>query len=155
MESTWVDQYAQKQETEHEKALRDAFPAVSSGKRPCGGRIQVQLRRVKETSKGGLILIEETKATEKWETTIGRLVKVGPLAFRHRETMKPWPEGAWAEIGQYITIPRWGGERWRRPIPGMFDPRGKPEWAYFAEVNDHEIIDVVEEDPLSFVAYVD
>ena len=72
-----------------------AFPSVDPGAKPLGGRILVQLRRTKKKStSAGIILVEETKETEKWNNMVARVVEIGPLAFKHRDTMKDWPEGS-------------------------------------------------------------
>ena len=26
--------------------------------------------------------------------------------------MQGWPEGSWCEVGDYIRVPKWGGDRW-------------------------------------------
>ena len=126
-----------------------AFPEVNSGQRPYGGRVIVQLRRVKKKS-GMIIIVDETKENEKWNNMIGRIVAIGPLAFKNRDTMQPWVEGSWAEIGDFVRVPRWGGDRWERPVPGEDgeDP------VLFMTINDHELISAVTDDPLSFKAYV-
>ena len=126
-----------------------AFPEVNPGQRPYGGRVIVQLRRVKKKS-GMIIIVDETKENEKWNNMIGRIVAIGPLAFKNRDTMQPWVEGSWAEIGDFVRVPRWGGDRWERPVPGEDgeDP------VLFMTINDHELISAVTDDPLSFKAYV-
>ena len=126
-----------------------AFPEVNSGQRPYGGRVIVQLRRVKKKS-GMIIIVDETKENEKWNNMIGRIVAIGPLAFKNRDTMQPWVEGSWAEIGDFVRVPRWGGDRWERPVPSEDgeDP------VLFMTINDHELISEVTDDPLSFKAYV-
>jgi len=80
-----------------------AFPSVDPGAKPLGGRILVQLRRTKQkTTSAGIILVEETKETEKWQNMVAKVIEIGPLAFKHRDTMQPWPEGSWVEVGEYI-----------------------------------------------------
>ena len=80
-----------------------AFPAVNPGAKPLGGRILVQLRRTKQkTTSAGIILVEETKETEKWNNMVAKVIEVGPLAFKNRDTMQGWPEGSWCEVGDYI-----------------------------------------------------
>ena len=126
-----------------------AFPEVDPGQRPYGGRVIVQLRRVKKKS-GMIIIVDETKENEKWNNMIGRIVAIGPLAFKNRDTMQPWVEGSWAEIGDFVRVPKWGGDRWERPVSGEDgeDP------VLFMTINDHELISAVTDDPLSFKAYV-
>jgi co-chaperonin GroES (HSP10) len=125
-----------------------AFPEVTPGQSPFGGRIIVQLRRIKQKTAGKIILVEETKENEKWNNMIGKVVAVGPLAFKNRETMASWPEGSWAEVGDYVRVPRWGGDRWERPVPDDEDP------VLFMTINDHELIAKVTDNPLSFKSFV-
>ena len=129
-----------------------AFPDVSPGQAPFGGRVVVQLRRIKRTATGSrIILVAETKETEKWQNMIGKVVAIGPLAFKSRETMASWPEGSWAQVGDYVRVPKWGGDRWERNVP---EEEGNEEPVLFMTLNDHELIAKVTDDPLSFKAYV-
>ena len=129
-----------------------AFPSVDPGAKPLGGRILVQLRRAKQkTTSAGIILVEETKETEKWQNMVAKVIEIGPLAFKHRDTMQPWPEGSWVELGDFIRVPRWGGDRWERNVPGEEE---QEDPVLFMTINDHEVIAKVTDDPLSFKAYV-
>ena len=128
-----------------------AFPDVQAGQSPFGGRVIVQLRRIKK-SVGKIILVEETKENEKWNNMIGKVVAVGPLAFKNRDTMASWPEGSWAQPGDYVRVPRWGGDRWERFVPD--EENGDLNPVLFMTINDHELIARVTDDPLSFKAYV-
>ena len=42
-----------------------AFPQVKLGQSPFGGRVIIQLRRIKKTA-GRIIIVDETKEAEKW-----------------------------------------------------------------------------------------
>ena len=128
-----------------------AFPDVRPGQAPYGGRVIVQLRRIKKNA-GKIILVEETKENEKWNNMIGKVVAIGPLAFKNKDTMASWPEGSWAEIGDYVRVPRWGGDRWERPATG--EENGALNPVLFMTINDHELIAKVTDNPLSFKAYV-
>jgi len=134
-----------------QQELKWAFPDVSPGQKPFGGRVVVQLRRIKKTTASKIILVAETKETEKWQNMIGRVVEVGPLAFKNRDTMNPWPEGSWAQVGDYVRVPKWGGDRWEREVP---NEEGNEDPVLFMTINDHELIAKVTDDPLSFKAYV-
>jgi co-chaperonin GroES (HSP10) len=129
-----------------------AFPDVEPGMQPFGGRVVVQLRRIKKkATNSGIILVEETKENEKWNNMIGKVVAMGPLAFKNRDTMQSWPEGTWAQVGDYVRVPKWGGDRWEIKVPGedaLEDP------VLFMTLNDHELIAKVLGNPLSFKAYV-
>jgi co-chaperonin GroES (HSP10) len=134
-----------------EQELKWAFPDVSPGQKPFGGRVVVQLRRIKKTTASKIILVAETKETEKWQNMIGRVVEIGPLAFKNRETMESWPEGSWGSVGDYVRVPKWGGDRWEREVP---NEEGNEDPVLFMTINDHELIAKVTDNPLSFKAYV-
>ncbi len=126
-----------------------AFPSVDPGAKPLGGRILVQLRRTKRTVTGaGIILVEETRETEKWNNMVARVIGIGPLAFKKRDTMEPWPEGSWCDVGDYIRVPKWGGDRWEVEVGD------DEEKALFMILNDHEVIAKVTGNPLEMKAFV-
>lgn len=129
-----------------------AFPSVEPGAKPLGGRILVQLRRTKKkATSAGIILVEETKEAEKWNNMVAKVIEIGPLAFRHRESMNAWPEGAWCSVGDYIRVPKWGGDRWEVKVPGEDDFEDP---ALFMVLNDHEIIAKVTGNPLEMRAFI-
>lgn len=139
-------------EASNEAELAWAFPSVEPGAKPLGGRILVQLRRTKKkATSAGIILIEETKETEKWNNMVAKVVEVGPLAFKHRDTMQGWPEGSWCVEGDYIRVPKWGGDRWEVKVPGEDDLEDP---ALFMILNDHEVIAKVVGDPLAMKAFL-
>jgi co-chaperonin GroES (HSP10) len=111
----------------------------------------VQWRRTKRTvTSAGIVLVEETKETEKWNNQVAKVISIGPLAFRKRDTLEPWPEGNWVEVGDYVRMPKWGGDRWEVPYG---DPE-LGETALFSVFNDHEVIAKVTGDPLKVKAFL-
>ena len=135
-----------------EAELAWAFPSVEPGAKPLGARILVQLRRSKKRmTSSGIILAHETRDTERAQNMVALVVEIGPLAFKHRETRLPWPEGSWCEVGDYIRVPKWGGDRWEIAHPGDAIDEEKPT---FAVLNDHEVIAKLTGDPLEMKAFV-
>jgi co-chaperonin GroES (HSP10) len=132
------------------QTLEEAFPEVDPGLIPLGGRVLVQLRRTQEVTKGGIMLVADTRDTVKWNSTTAKLIAVGPLAFRNRSTAEQWPEGAWAEKGEFVRVPRWGGDRLEIPVPG--DESGTP--VTIVVLNDTELIAKVTGDVLAHKAYI-
>jgi co-chaperonin GroES (HSP10) len=129
-----------------------AFPSVDPGAQPLGGRILVQLRRThKKATSAGIILVEETKETEKWNNMVAVVVALGPLAYKNRDTMEYWPEGTWIQVGDYIRVPKWGGDRWEVKVPGD-DEYEDP--ALFMILNDHEVIAKLTGDPMAMRAFL-
>lgn len=122
--------------------LEEAFPQVSPGVAPLGTRVMVQLRTVRSKTASGIVLVDDTKQFNKVTTQLGKVVAIGPIAFRNRETGNLWPEGVWARPGDFIRLPKYGGDRFERKIPGTDDT------ALFCIFQDHEIIARV--DPEAF-----
>jgi co-chaperonin GroES (HSP10) len=136
----------------NEAEMAWAFPSVDPGAKPLGGRILVQLRRTKKArTASGIILVEETKETEKWQNMVAKVIEIGPLAFKHRDTMASWPEGSWCAVGEYIRVPKWGGDRWEVHVPGEDENEDN---ALFMVLNDHEVIAKLTGDPLAMRAFL-
>ena len=73
--------------------IDDAFPNVDFGVRPLGSRVLVQIRRPKTKSKGGIIYADYTKDAEQDNTQVAKVIAVGPLAYKNRQTMELWQIG--------------------------------------------------------------
>jgi len=134
----------------YEDALAEAFPAVDAGIQPFGSRVLVQIRTAKTKTAGGIILSSETQDTEKWNTQIGKVISLGPLAFKNRDTMRGWPEGDWCKKGEFVRVAKYGGERWETKLPD----NGANESAMFVIFNDLDIIGQVTGDPLMIKAFI-
>jgi co-chaperonin GroES (HSP10) len=136
----------------HEADLADAFPLVDAGAAPLGARVLVQLRKPKKRmTSSGILLVQETKDTEKAQNCVGKVVAVGPLAFKKRDTMEPWPEGSWCEMGDFLRVPKWTGDRWEVRMPEAEDDEDRVE---FIILNDHEIVAKITGNPLTVKAFV-
>jgi co-chaperonin GroES (HSP10) len=131
----------------YENALAEAFPAAEAGIQPFGSRILVQVRSPKQKTASGIILDTGTKDTEKWNTQIAKVITVGPLAFKNRTTMEPWPEGSWCKEGDFVRVAKYGGDRWEVTLPDG-------ESALFVIFNDLDIIGSVVGDPLLVRAFI-
>jgi len=89
----------------------ECFPDIDPGIDVAGDRVLVQLRREKTTSKGGIILVDETKATLRFNETVAKVKQVGPLAYKSPDTLEPWPEGPWCKEGDLVRTIKYGGDR--------------------------------------------
>lgn len=125
----------------------DAFPPIDPGVRPFGSRVLLQIRRAKSKTKGGIILAGETRDTEMWNTQVAKVIAMGPLAFHNRNTMEPWPEGAWVGVGDYVRAPKYGGDRWS---VGIADG----EEIIFVIFNDLDLVGKITGDPLAMKAFL-
>lgn len=131
-----------------DKEVLEQFPQIVPKVMPLGARVLCQLISTKKKTTSGIFLVEETKETERWNNQVARVLAIGPLAFCNRDTGEPWKEGTWAEPGDFVIVPRWGGQR-RTVKNGVGeDP------IYFVTVNDHEIVERVYGNPLDLETYV-
>jgi co-chaperonin GroES (HSP10) len=135
-------------EYEATQSMEDAFPSVKPDVAPLGGRVLVQLRRTAKKTKSGLVIVEETAQTVKWNQQVAKVVALGPLAFKNRETLEPWREGAWVNEGDFVRVPRWNGDRIEVRVKDSEDP------VVFVVFNDHELICKVIGDPLQQKTYI-
>lgn len=125
----------------------DAFPPIDPGVRPFGSRVLLQIRRAKTKTKGGIILSGETRDTEMWNTQVAKVRAAGPLAFHNRNTMEPWPEGAWVRVGSYVRAPKYGGDRWSVRVEDG-------EEIIFVMFNDLDLLGEITGDPLEMKAFL-
>ncbi len=132
------------------QSLEEAFPVADPNFVPVGSKVLFQIRTAKKKSAGGIILTEETQETDKWNTQVGKVIAIGPVAFCNRTTLEPWPEGAWVKMGEFARVPKYGGDRWHVPL-NPNDPN--TEYALFAVFKDTEIAGQVP-DPLAVIAFV-
>jgi co-chaperonin GroES (HSP10) len=124
-----------------------AFPEADPGIQPFGSRVLVQIRNPKQRTASGIILDSGTKETEKWNTAVGKVVSLGPLAFKNRNTMESWPEGDWCQTGEFVRVPKYGGDRWEVDL-------GDKGTALFVIFNDLDIIGRVTGDPTAIRAFI-
>ena len=130
------------------ESIEQAFPEVVPGLTPFGSRVLVQIRSPMRKTKGGIVLTEESRDTEQWNTQVAKVVSLGPVAFRNRDTLEPWPEGTWVEPGTFVRVPKYGGDRWEVPVPDSVDI------ALFVLYNDLDLGGKITSDPLEVVAYL-
>jgi co-chaperonin GroES (HSP10) len=127
--------------------LGEAFPEIDPGLKPYGSRILVQIRTPKTRTKSGLYVPEETRQTELWNTQVAKVIALGPVAFKNRDTLETWPEGRWCEVGTFVRCPKYGGDRWEVPVSDSAR-------ALFVLFNDLDIIGEVTINPLDVVAFL-
>jgi co-chaperonin GroES (HSP10) len=128
--------------------IDEAFPPCDPGVQPFGSRVLVQVRTPKKKTKGGIILTAETRETDAWNTQIAKVLAVGDLAFKNRNTQEEWPEGSWCTAGDFVRVPKYGGDRWTVPTS---DGEGEALVVIF---NDLDLIGRVTGDPLAVKAFL-
>ncbi len=131
-------------------SLEQAFPVVDPNFVPVGSKVLVQIRTPKKKSAGGILLPGETQETDQWNTQVGKIISIGEVAFRNRETLAPWPEGEWVKVGEYARVPKYGGDRWHVPLKPN-DPNS--DLALFCVFRDLDIVGKIR-DPLAVIAFI-
>jgi co-chaperonin GroES (HSP10) len=111
------------------------FPLVDPGIVPFGSRVLVQVRRVRTRRKSGLYMTKEATDTQMDNTCVAKVLAVGPLAYRNRNSMETWAEGNWCEAGEYVFVPKYGGLRWERAYKVDDDYIDKIQFAIFDDLN--------------------
>ena len=130
------------------ESIDEAFPPIDPGVQPFGSRVVVQIRAPKKKTKGGIILTDDTKDTEMWNTQVAKIIAIGALAFKSRSTQEPWPEGSWCSVGDFVRVPKYGGDKWSIRH-GDDDTE-----ILFVMFNDLDLLGKVTGDPLAMKAFV-
>jgi len=127
--------------------IDEAFPACDPGVSPFGSRVLVQIRTPKKATAGGIILVGESREIEHANTQVAKVLTVGSLAFKNRNTMESWPEGSWCAPGDFVRVPRYGGDRWTVKTPDGDE-------AVLVIFNDLDLVGKVTGDPLAIKAFL-
>lgn len=129
--------------------MEQLFPEVDPQFKPFGSKVLIQLRRVVLRTRSGLILTQGTGEAEAWNMQVGKIIAVGPLAFKNRKTFEEWPEGTWARVGDFVRFPRWGGDR----ITVPHDKEGEP--VVILILNDSDLLGAYTGDPRDVKAFLE
>lgn len=130
------------------KTLEEAFPDVDPEHVPMGSLALLQVRTPAKYTAGGIALPEDVRETEYWNTQIGKVRAIGPLAFKNRDTGEPWPEGPWFKVGDFVRVPKYGGDRFEVNVEGSEDK------AIFVLFQEADIKALLTGDPLKYIAYI-
>ena len=134
--------------------IEQAFPEVDPGLRPFGSRVLVQKRSVRTVTAGGIVIPGDSQETEFWNTQVAKVISLGPGAFKNRDTLDQWPEGAWCREGTIVRVPKYGGDRWFVTLPGATASRIGVDQACFVLYNDLDLIGEITCDPMDVIAYL-
>ncbi len=75
---------------------------------PTGWRILVMPFKVKEETKGGIIIAQETLDRARVSTQVGYVLKMGDLCYEDKEK---YPTGPWCVEKQWVIFARYAGSR--------------------------------------------
>ena len=73
-----------------------------------GYHVLVKPVSIKSETKGGIILPESTRADIAYLTTVGKVLKLGDLAYADKEK---FPLGSWCQEGDYVAYGKLIGQK--------------------------------------------
>jgi len=101
---------------------------------PCGHRVLIKPHKVDDVSKGGIVLVDQTKDLEKRATQIGTVVAIG------RQAWKAFDDGVpWCAVGDTVMYSRYSGADVPEDVRRQIDPTAER----LVVVQDEDILSVV------------
>ena len=76
--------------------------------RPTGWRILVLPFKMKEKTKGGLVLSESTLEKQQVASQCGLVLAMGSQCYKDKER---YPEGPWCKVNDWVMFARYAGSR--------------------------------------------
>ncbi len=76
--------------------------------KPTGWRLLVLPFKMKEKTKGGLILAEDTLERQQVASQVGLVMAMGPQCYKDKER---YPEGPWCKEKDWVMFARYAGSR--------------------------------------------
>ena len=130
-------------ETKYEEQDKEATEAPTKTNleklpNPTGWRILVMPFQVKEETKGGIIIAQETLDRARAAVQVGYVLKMGPLCYADKER---YPTGSWCKEKDWVIFARYAGSR--LPIEG----------GEVRLLNDDEVLGTIK-DPESVLHYI-
>lgn len=131
------------------QSMEEAFPNVDPNLKPLGSVVLVQIKQPAKKTRSGIHLPNSEKNAERDNTQVAKVIAMGPLAFHNRQTMQLWPEGEWVKVGDFVRVPRYGGDRYYMPNPADEDSP-----ALFVLFDDLNMKGLITGDPLAMKAFI-
>ena len=75
---------------------------------PTGWRMIVLPFKIKEKTKGGLVLAETTLERQQVASQVGFVLAMGPQCYKDKER---YPEGPWCKVKDWVMFARYAGSR--------------------------------------------
>ena len=76
--------------------------------KPTGWRLVVLPFKMKEKTKGGVILAEDTLDRQQIASQVGLVLAMGPQCYQDKER---YPEGPWCKVNNWVMFARYAGSR--------------------------------------------
>ena len=71
--------------------------------RPTGWRLLVLPYRIKDKTKGGIVLAESTLEKQQVASQCGLILAMGPQCYQDKER---YPSGPWCKVGEWVMFAR-------------------------------------------------
>ena len=76
--------------------------------KPTGWRLLVLPFKMKEKTKGGVILAEDTLERQQVASQVGLVMAMGPDCYKDKER---YPDGPWCKVNDWVMFARYAGSR--------------------------------------------
>ena len=93
---------------EHEEEKKDPKTNLEKLPNPTGWRLLVMPFRVKEETKGGIIIAQETLDRARTAVQVGYVLKMGDLCYKDEEK---FATGPWCKEKDWVIFARYAGSR--------------------------------------------
>ena len=107
-----AEKYEKENKEENKKEV-DAYERLKTKEsaklpRPTGWRMLVLPFKMKEKTKGGLVLAETTLERQQVASQVGLVLAMGPQCYKDKER---YPEGPWCKVKDWVMFARYAGSR--------------------------------------------
>ena len=102
------EKYKEQDKKEEEKQTDLSKKESSKLPEPTGWRLLVLPFKMKEKTKGGVILAEDTLERQQVASQVGLVMAMGPQCYKDKER---YPEGPWCKEKDWIMFARYAGSR--------------------------------------------
>ena len=102
------DALQEKYDKEPKKVEKDLTSEHAKLPEPTGWRILVLPFKMKEKTKGGILITDDVIERSQVASTCGLVLKVGPDAYKDTER---YPKGPWCKKGSWVVFARYAGSR--------------------------------------------
>ena len=93
----------------HKPALEEKYKRQDENlPRPTGWRLLVLPFKMKDKTKGGVVLAESTIERQQVASQCGLVLEMGPQCYQDK---KRYPEGPWCKKGDWVMFARYAGSR--------------------------------------------
>ncbi len=102
------EKYEEQDKNENKKQEDLSKKESSKLPKPTGWRLLVLPFKMKEKTKGGVILAEDTLERQQVASQVGLVMAMGPQCYKDKER---YPEGPWCKEKDWVMFARYAGSR--------------------------------------------